>query len=166
MSSFVIKYLPVINVLLNTHTIHVPKLTASCAVLYQSNFVCLFVIFRPTWEFFTHMETSPLPMKGCKFCLAPVAIEQWGFFSVPHLLWQGASVKNGHLWGPVTLTPIVERLAVELSLPVFTTWICRGWNSNTHPSPCNFVCKHTEAKRETYIKSWAQVSIFTFHLKC
>ena len=44
MSSFVIKYLPIINVLLNTHTIHVPKLSASCTVLYQSNLtVCLLV---------------------------------------------------------------------------------------------------------------------------
>ena len=24
-------------------------------------------VFRPTWEFFTHMETSPLPVKGCSF---------------------------------------------------------------------------------------------------
>ena len=29
-------------------------------------FVCLGVFFRPTREFFTHMETSPLPVKGCK----------------------------------------------------------------------------------------------------
>ena len=37
---------------------------------------------------------------------------------------------------PVTFTPIVELLAVELSLPVFTTWVCRGWDSNTQPSAC------------------------------
>ena len=36
----------------------------------------------------------------------------------------------------VTLTPIAERLAVELLLPVFTTYICRGWDSNTQPSAC------------------------------
>ena len=29
--------------------------------------VCLFVVNRPTRKFFTHMETSPLPVKGCKF---------------------------------------------------------------------------------------------------
>ena len=29
--------------------------------------VCLFGVFRPTREFFTHMETSPLSLKGCKF---------------------------------------------------------------------------------------------------
>ena len=43
---------------------------------------------------------------------------------------------NGHLRGPVILTPIAERLAVELSLPVFTTWICRDWDSNIQPSAC------------------------------
>ena len=36
----------------------------------------------------------------------------------------------------MTLTPIVERLAVELSLPVFTTSIYRGRGSNTQTSAC------------------------------
>ena len=53
-------------------------------------------------------------------CSALMAIEQWGFFSVPHLLWHRALVYNGHLWGPVTLTPIAEHLALELSPPFFT----------------------------------------------
>ena len=26
--------------------------------------VCLFGVFRPTREFFTHMDTLPLPVKG------------------------------------------------------------------------------------------------------
>ena len=69
-------------------------------------------------------------------CSALMAIEQLGFFSMPHLLWHGASIYYGHLRGPVTLTPIAERLALELSLPVFTTWVCRGWDSNTQPSTC------------------------------
>ena len=54
-------------------------------------------------------------------CSTLMAIEQWGFFSVPHLLWHGASVHNCHLRGPATLTSITEGLAVELSLPVFAT---------------------------------------------
>ena len=41
-----------------------------------------------------------------------MAIEQWRFLSMAHLLWHGASVYNGNL------TPIAERLAEELSLPV------------------------------------------------
>ena len=73
-------------------------------------FVCLFGVYRPTPEFFRHMETTP------------------------HLLWHGASVYNGHLPKPKTLTLIAERLALELSLPVFTT--CHGWDSNIEPFAC------------------------------
>ena len=45
------------------------------------DFVCLFGVFRPTREFFTYMETSPLPMNGYKFLhfdpySALMAIEQ------------------------------------------------------------------------------------------
>ena len=32
-----------------------------------------------------------------------------------------ASIYNDHVYGPVTLAPIADYLAVELSLPVFTT---------------------------------------------
>ena len=53
---------------------------------------------------------------------------------MPHLLWHGTFVYNGHPWGPVTLTPVVERLTVELSLPVLTT--CCDWDLNTQPSTC------------------------------
>ena len=40
-----------------------------------------------------------------------MAIEQLG------LGWHGASKYNGHIRGPMTLTPIAKRLAVEMSLP-------------------------------------------------
>ena len=43
------------------------------------------------------------------------------FFCVTHLLCHGASVYNGYLRGPVTLTSNSERLAGELSLSVFKT---------------------------------------------
>ena len=88
-------------------------------------FVCLFMVFRPTREFFTDMETSPFPAANFDLCSALVAIEEWG-----------ASVHNDHLRGPVTLTRIAERLAVRLSLPVFTSWVCRDWDSNTQSSAC------------------------------
>ena len=55
---------------------------------------------------------------------------------MPHQLGHGASVYNGHLRENVNLTPVAECLEVELSLPVFTTYVCRGWNSNTQPSAC------------------------------
>ena len=83
---------------------------------------CLFgFFFCPTREFFSHLEMSPLPLKACTFylCSALMAIELWGIFSMPHLLWHGPTLHNGHLRGPVTLTTVVERLAVELSLTCF-----------------------------------------------
>ena len=83
-------------------------------------FICLFVVFRPSREFFFIWSRHNCLWRSANFdlCSALVAIEQWGFFSVPHLLWHGASVYNCHLLGPVTLTPIAECLA-ELSLPFF-----------------------------------------------
>ena len=66
--------------------------------------VCLeiFVLFE---NFFTHLETSPLQMEGCNFdlCSALLASAQWGFSSVPQLLWHLASVYNCYLRGPLTL---------------------------------------------------------------
>ena len=46
-----------------------------------------------------------------------LAIEQWGFYCVPHPPWHGSSVYNGHLRGPVTLAPVVERLTVTTEPP-------------------------------------------------
>ena len=57
-----------------------------------------------------------------------MAIEQWVFLSMPHLMLHGASVNNGNLQGPVILTPIAKRFVVHVLLPVFT--VCRGWDSN------------------------------------
>ena len=34
---------------------------------FKSICFCLFGFYRPTREFFTHLETSPLPVKGFKF---------------------------------------------------------------------------------------------------
>ena len=65
-----------------------------------------------------------------------MVIEQWGFFSVPHELWHRASVYNGHLRGPLTLTPNAERLATVLSLLVLTSNVCRHLDSNSQPSAC------------------------------
>ena len=104
-------------------------------MFYLIRFHCLFVVFRPTREFFNHMETLYLSAKGFEFelCSALIAIEQWWFFSVPPL-WHEDSVYNGHLRGPETPKSNAELLAVELSLPVFTTKVYRGWVSDTQPS--------------------------------
>lgn len=34
--------------------------------MYLFTQVCFKVVFSPSWEFFPHMDTSPLPMKGSR----------------------------------------------------------------------------------------------------
>ena len=124
---------------------------------YRLDYLCLFGFFRPTWEFFTRMETSPLPATGCK--VGPMLgthghYIQWWFFSVPHLLWHGPCVYNCYLRGPVRLTPTVERLAAELTQPALmivglsglgfelTTFRLRGDRSKPLHSRCGvYLCK-------------------------
>ena len=69
---------------------------------------CLFWVLRPTREFFTHMDVT-ITSKGPQILTNTrhSAIEQRGIFSVPHLLWHGASIYNGHFWGSVTRTPVL-----------------------------------------------------------
>ena len=56
--------------------------------------------------FFTHLRDVIITSEGLQIltCVRYLSIEQWGFFSVPHLLWHATSVYNGHLRGPVILT--------------------------------------------------------------
>ena len=83
-------------------------------------------VYRPTREFFAHMETSPLPVKGCKL-IVTYAQHSWSLNSEGsleyHTYCDSSSNRssNSNLRGPVTLTPIAECLAVELPLHVFTT---------------------------------------------
>ena len=78
----------------------------------------LFGCFHPTQDFSLIMSRTHYRWMAANvdLCSALTAIEQWGFFSV---LWHGASVYNGHLWGLVTITPIAERLAVEAVITYF-----------------------------------------------
>ena len=48
---------------------------------------------------------------------------------------KGESVYNGHFGGPGTLTLIAKRLAVVLSLPVFTTKLGLVFNSPFEEKP-------------------------------
>ena len=89
-------------------------------------FVCLWILV-PLKNFSLKWRHLFLP-RAAKFnlCSALMAIEQWGFFSMPHLTWHGASMYNG----PVTFTPIAEPLAVEL----FLLWTFIWTNLNSlHP---------------------------------
>ena len=76
------------------------------------------------WGFSSHYnfslirttETSPLAIEDLQILTYAqnllLVIEQWGLFSVPHLLWHGESVYNSHLRGPVTFTPSISNGAV------------------------------------------------------
>ena len=58
-------------------------------------------------------------------CSTLMAIYHWRFFNVQDILWRGVFVYNGHLWGPVIVTPIPECLAVGL---IHTyTWVFSSW---------------------------------------
>ena len=134
-----------------------------CNIFKLSFTLCLFGVYSPTREFFTHLEKSTFPVKGCKFDLCPalVAIKQWEFFSESHLLLIGASIYNGHLRGHMTLTLNAERLAAELSLPVLTTWSYCGWDSNTQPSDCgtNALTHCTTAAASRYATNVINITI-------
>ena len=84
-------------------------------------FICLFVWGGCSSHSRIFHSYGDVIVTGVRLCSALMAIEQWGFFSVPHLMGDGASVYNGHLGGPVTLATLAEHIAVELSLLVFTT---------------------------------------------
>ena len=86
----------------------------------------LFVCFRiivPLKNFSLIWRRHHYRWRTASFDLFSVlmTIEQWGFFRMPHLLWHGASVYNGHL------TPFAERLAVELSIPVLRLKSIAAW---------------------------------------
>ena len=51
---------------LRLYTNFLPNLVCSRGSWSKADIVCLFVVYRPIREFFTHMKTSPLPVKGCK----------------------------------------------------------------------------------------------------
>ena len=60
----------IFSTLLHRATCRVPIVTLLlffkiiCIKLWHIMFVCLFVVIRPTPEFFSHMETSSLQLKG------------------------------------------------------------------------------------------------------
>ena len=73
---------------------------------------------------------------------ALMAIKQLGFFSVPHLLWHGASVYNGIHRGSVTIPSIAERFhflcfrfrSVEAGIrtPMIRLWGQRSYTFRYH----------------------------------
>ena len=101
------------------------------------------------------METSPLPVKGCTFLpmLGTHGHRALRVTCLPHILRHGPTLYNGHLRGPVTLTPVAERLALKLSLPVLTTQVCCDHRSNPD---------HPHERRTLYVNATAAVDFIFF----
>ena len=78
--------------------------------LHASPHTCLFVCFVclgfivPLENFSVIWRRSQYRWRAANFdlCSALIAIEQWGFFRAPRLLWHGVPFYNGHLRGLVT----------------------------------------------------------------
>ena len=75
--------------------------------------VCLFVWYLSSLRIFHSYGDVTIAGEGLQIWTYvrhswPLSSEG-NVFSVPHLLCHGASVYNGHLRGPETLTPIAER---------------------------------------------------------
>ena len=69
---------------------------------------------------------------------------------MPQRLRHGPYTYNCHLLGPAKPIPVVERLEVELLLPVLTTEVCPDRESNRH------------ARRTLYLYATATVEVFVY----
>ena len=102
--------------------------------------VCILLLFL---EFFIPFENFTLIWRrhhcwwraanNFDLCLALMAIEQWGFFNMPHLLWHGPSLYNGHPRGPVTLNTYCQAFSSGAVTTCFTT-SCLSWLEFVHPT--------------------------------
>ena len=96
---------------------NISKLLRQNFEIFFSRLFCLFV-----WDFFPHY----FRWRAAKFdlCSSFIAIQQWGFFSVPQLLWHEPSVYYGHLRGPVILTPSYCRAFGSEAVTTFHLDLC------------------------------------------
>ena len=94
-------------------------------------FVCLEFIV-PLENFSLIWRRHHCRWKAANFdlCSALMAIEQWGFFNVPHLLRHGPNLYNGHLRGPVTLTSVCRAFGSWAVTTCFRTQVCCDRGSN------------------------------------
>ena len=97
---------------INVNPLH-PRMLFAIFICHWSSgsgdFVCV-GFFRSYWRIIHSygdvMHHYRWKAANYDLCLVLIAIEQWKFFSVPHLLWHGSSVDNGHLRGLEMLAPI------------------------------------------------------------
>ena len=116
------------------------------------------MVFMPWSRIFTHTKTSSLLVKGWNIDLysALMAIEYWGFFNVPHLLWHKISVYNDHLRRTVTLTPICR---------AFGSGACTAWYDDLGMSRTGIESRTTACQAnalQTEPTRWSKVSWYMY----
>ena len=130
----------------------VGKFIFACYFERVDLFICYYHVPLKNFSHLWRCHNYQWRTSNFDLCSALMAIEQWGFFSVQHLLWHGASVYNGHLRGPVThshLLPSVWQCSCH-----FLFLRLRDSNSQTSTCGANVLtdCTTTAAKF-TYKKS-------------
>ena len=70
------------------------------------------------WGLSSHariFHSFSVTLKGCTFwhISAFMAIEQWRFFCLLHLMWHGTSLYDGHLRVPVTVTTCFDDFGLQ-----------------------------------------------------
>ena len=149
------------------HTLMVFNFTSTWVSYTILFYVCLGIFF-PFENFSLIWRHHHCWWRAANFdlCLALMAIEQWGFFSMPHLLLHRAYVYNGHLQGLVTLTPIAQRLAVELSQPVFDLGPSRlGFEHPTFSMPGELSTPLHHCRNQILIYTHDYIHVLVYFLK-
>ena len=121
-------------------------------------FVCLIVtlsvVFRPSREYFTPMETSPYRRKASSLDLCSVStVTQHGNDS--SIAW-----RTYFELGSSTKTEDTHTLAVELSLPVLPTRVCNVWDSVE-----KFLGRKPFAALLIIIDKWVERALLFFYIK-
>ena len=134
---------------------------SSLLLLLLFLFTCCFCPFR---EFFTHMKTSPMPLKSNKFTYILGTCDH--YFSVPHLLW-GIRLK-GHLFGSVTLKPVAHNIwqwnSHIVRLSVSKTKICQSLDSNSNLLHARRTLYHLWHRRHPSVLIYIRGSVFCVNL--
>ena len=110
---------------------------------FKSIIVCLFIClgyFVPLENFSYIWRLHHCRWRAANFDLCPalMVIEQWEFFSVPHLLWHGASICNDYLRGARDTHTYCRAFSSGAVTTRFYDLGFSGlaWDSNTQPSAC------------------------------
>ena len=139
-------------------------------VMFAKNmFVCGFLSYSRIF----HSGDVTITGEGLQIvylCETLMAIEQWEFFSLPHLLWHGASIYDGDLRDTHTYCRAFGSWAVT-TCNCFHRLVRFRLDSNNYPSACgaNALTHRTEsvkvAQIAKYFKFW-NATLYSRYFSC